>query len=157
MRGGLFLRGNRARLEQRVRLGKLCVEFGLRCAERVDLRAQCLGPSFEIFGGFRRVLEDFGRFTGGARLRRADAHEGIEFALRFVSAGRLPCRLREALKPLRLAIGRSARRIGRLRCLGERVLAGFADFIERALDIILPGDADADRDVAVTQGTGSLR
>lgn len=71
--------------------------------------------------------------------------------------GRLPCGFREALKSLRLAIDRGARGISRLRRLGERVLAGFADFIERALDVILPGDADADRDVAVAQGSGSLR
>lgn len=85
VRGGLFLCGNRPRLEQCVRLGKLRIEFGLRCPKRVDLRAQRLGPAFEIFGSFGRFLEDLGRITSGARLRRADAHEGVELALCFVS------------------------------------------------------------------------
>lgn len=79
--------------------------------------------------------------------------EGIELALRLVGVRRLPRGLRQALEPLRLAIGRRAGGIDGGCGLVERCLTGPADFFECAPDLILSGDADADRDVAVGQGS----
>ena len=156
VRRRLFTCRDRPGLEQRICFADLGIELRLGGAKRIDLRPQCLGARFEVFSRPRGFLEYFCGIAGRAGARRPNPHEGIELTLRIVGACRLPGGLRQALKPLRFAIGRRSRGVDRRGGAIESVLTCLSDLVEGALDVILSGDADADRDVVVGQGSVSL-
>ncbi len=147
VRGRLLGGGDRTCLEQRIGFGDLGVESLLRRAERIDLRAQGRGAGRKVFRRSCRLLEDSRRLARGLGRPGPDAEDGIEAALRLVGRGCLPRGLREALQSLPLPVGRGASRIHRAGDTAERVLSCLADLVERALDLRLALDAEADRDL----------